>query len=58
MKNKENDNLEFKREYTQNIRKEIVAFANSQGGTIIIGIEDDGNVVGVFDADRTMLQVA
>ena len=54
----ENDTLEFKREYTQDIRKEIVAFSNSQGGTIIIGVEDDGKIIGVPDADKVMLQIA
>ena len=54
----ENDNMEFKREYTQDIKKEIVAFSNTQDGTIIIGIEDNGNVIGVSDADKVMLQVA
>ncbi len=54
----ENDNMEFKREYTPEIKKEIVAFANSQGGTILIGIEDDGSVSGLPDADKVMLQIS
>ena len=31
--------------------KEIVAFANSEGGTLYLGVDDDGSVVGVDDAD-------
>ncbi len=32
---------------TPDTRKEIVAFANSQGGILTIGVEDDGSVIGV-----------
>ena len=39
--------LELKRELTNDITKEIIAFANTRGGQIIIGIDDDGNVFGV-----------
>lgn len=49
--------IEFKREYTDDIKKTIVAFANSDGGTIYIGIQDDGTVVGVGDADDVILRV-
>lgn len=48
--------IEFKREYTDDIKKTVVAFANSDGGTIYIGIQDDGTVVGVADADDTILR--
>ena len=34
----ENHDLEFKQEYTSDIRKEVIAFANAEGGTILIGI--------------------
>ena len=33
------------------------AFANCDGGTIYVGVEDDGTVRGVEDADGTMLRV-
>jgi len=47
----ENSSVEFK---TQNVRsdslaKEMVAFSNTFGGTIFIGIDDDGNIEGVDD---------
>ena len=32
---------EFKREYTEEIKKTIVAFANTSGGTLYIGVNDD-----------------
>lgn len=44
-------NLEFKRS-DENLRpeiiaKEIVAFANMRGGTILIGVEDNGDISGI-----------
>ena len=38
----ENKTTEFKREYVDDIKKTIVAFANSDGGTLYIGVNDDG----------------
>ena len=49
--------IEFKREYTDDIKKTVIAFANSDGGTIYIGIQNDGTVVGVADADNTILRM-
>lgn len=48
---------EFKREYTDEIKKTVIAFANTKGGEILIGVEDDGTVIGVPDVDGTMLKV-
>jgi ATP-dependent DNA helicase RecG len=39
--------VEFKRNVNPDMAKELVAFANSSGGRIFIGIEDDGNAVGI-----------
>ncbi len=55
---KETDVLEFKREVTKDFCKEIVAFANVSGGRILVGVNDDGSVVGVPDADAAMLQIS
>lgn len=38
---------EFKRNVNSDLAKELVAFANSSGGRVFIGIEDDGTVTGV-----------
>ena len=54
----ENVSTEFKREYTPDVVKTVLAFANTIGGTIYIGIADDGNVVGVEDVDATTLRAA
>jgi len=51
----ENENTEFKREYVVDIKKTVVAFANFKGGTIYIGVSDDGQIIGVDDTDKTLL---
>ena len=45
------DRVEFKKDASSpaGIVKEFGAFANTAGGTIVIGVEDDGTVVGVED---------
>ena len=40
----ENKMTEFKREYVNDIKNTIVAFANCDGGTLYIGVNDDGTV--------------
>ncbi|MBQ1614985.1 MAG: ATP-binding protein, partial [Selenomonas sp.] len=55
---KENEHTEYKRELTDVLKKEVIAFANTNGGSIYIGIADDGTVVGVSDSDQTMLRLA
>lgn len=42
----------FEGEYSHKILEGIVAFANSDGGTLYIGVDDDGTVVGVEDLDE------
>lgn len=53
----ENKTTEFKREYVEDIKNTIVAFANCDGGTLYIGVSDDGTICGVEDVDGTMLRV-
>ena len=53
----ENKTTEFKREYVEDIKNTIVAFANCDGGTLYIGVNDDGTVCGVDNVDGTMLRV-
>lgn len=45
----ENQNVEFKRKFTEpeKIAKEMIAFANTHGGKLLFGIDDDKSVVGV-----------
>lgn len=44
----EGTHLEFKRKakYPDKIAREIVAFANSEGGTLLLGVDDDGSIYG------------
>ncbi len=53
----ENKTTEFKREYSASVRNTVIAFANCDGGTLYIGVNDDGSVCGVDDPDSVMLQV-
>lgn len=50
--------VEFKEVVVEDIKKEIIAFANSEGGILYIGIADDGRIVGVSNSDETSLQVS
>ena len=54
----ESETLELKERYTDVICKEIVAFLNATGGTIIIGVKDDGTVVGVDKIDETFKEIS
>jgi ATP-dependent DNA helicase RecG len=53
----ENQTTEFKREYNDKIKKTAVSFLNCNGGVIYVGIEDNGNIIGVADIDKTMNQI-
>ncbi len=53
----ENKTTEFKRKYVEDIKNTIIAFANCDGGTLYIGVDDDGTVCGVDNVDGTMLRV-
>lgn len=58
MKNFENVDLEFKEVYVSDIKKEVIAFANTEGGVLYVGIRKDGTVMGVENPDEVMLQLA
>lgn len=51
IKQSESKTLEFKRDLSslRPIIKTVIAFANTAGGALIIGVEDDGKVLGVDD---------
>ncbi len=50
-------NIEYKQEYVSDIKKEVIAFANAEGGTVFVGICNDGVVKGVDDPDEVMLRI-
>jgi predicted HTH transcriptional regulator len=45
----ENEKIEFKRKFStpEKIAKEMIAFANTKGGHIFFGVDDDGKIFGV-----------
>ena len=45
----ENIQCEFKRKFTtpEKIAREMMAFANTKGGYILFGVDDDKEIVGV-----------
>lgn len=53
----ESEVVELKAEVVGDICKEVIAFANTKGGTLYIGVSDNGNVVGVKNADQVILQL-
>lgn len=54
----ESEIIELKEIYTTDLKKEIVSFANTNGGTIYIGVQDNGTIVGVDHADSVIQQIA
>jgi len=52
----ESSTLEFKRRISsyEKIAKEMTAFANTKGGYIIVGVDDDGTIVGV-ESDKGII---
>jgi len=56
--NKETNRIEYKAQLTDGFEREVVAFLNyHEGGVIYIGIDDDGNVIGVTDVDSLQLKI-
>jgi len=54
----ENNRTEFKRELNDRFERSVVSFLNyAGGGEILIGIGDDGDVVGLTDLDATQLKI-
>jgi len=55
----ESKHIEYKRELSESLEKEVVAFLNSgEGGVIYIGIDAKAQTVtGLTDADKTQLQI-
>ncbi len=53
----ENEQTELKEIVTSAIKKEVIAFLNTKGGIIYIGISDNGKVIGIENVDETLLQL-
>ena len=52
--NTESQNIEFKESWRDEYQKWICGFANAQGGTLYIGLCDNGEVCGVQDVKKSM----
>ena len=52
IKSGENSGVEFKRDTIENyqLAKELVAFGNLRGGKLLLGVDDDGGIVGLTRA--------
>ena len=53
----ESQNIEYKESWRDEYLKWICGFANAQGGTIYIGIDDSGEVVGVKNIRRLLDEI-
>lgn len=50
----ESQNIEYKESWRDEYLKWICGFANAQGGTIYIGVNDNKDIIGVADSKRLM----
>ncbi len=57
MDRKEKSDLELKREITETFLKTVSAYANYCDGKIVFGIDDDGKVIGINDAEKECLRI-
>ena len=53
----ETENIEFKAKFTEDLYKEIIAFANTDGGIVYIGIDNDGTVRGLDQVDQEYTRI-
>lgn len=58
MRFRETEIVELKSIVMDDIKKEIIAFANCDGGTIYVGVADDSTVLGIENADKCALQIS
>ena len=54
---KESETIEYKSIVIDDIKKSVIAFTNSGGGTLYVGVEDGGGIVGLSDVDAEMLTI-
>ena len=53
----ETENIEFKAQVTDELYKEVIAFANTDGGTVYIGIDNEGNVTELDNVDEVYTRI-
>lgn len=53
----ESERMEYKSQLIEDLYREVIAFANSDGGVICVGIDDQGNLTGIDDVDETYTRI-
>ena len=53
----EDVNHELKKQYVKDVIKTVIAFANTSGGKIYIGIDDSGSIIGLDEPDDELLKL-
>ncbi len=53
----ESSMLEYKESVSSSFARDLAAFANSTGGRIIIGVRDDGTIIGVQDSNEIRARI-
>ena len=53
----ESERIEYKSQMIEDLYREVIAFANSNGGVIYIGIDDQGNLTGIANVDETYTRI-
>lgn len=56
VKGGESQTTEFKKTSTKDVGKTLCAFANANGGMLLIGVEDDGIIIGIPSQKRDEIQ--
>ena len=54
---REDIHTEYKSRYTENVKLTVLAFANTEGGTLYVGVNDDGSICGVINPDEVVCQI-
>lgn len=53
----ESERIEYKSQMIEDLYREVIAFANSNGGVIYIGIDNQGNLTGIDNVDETYTRI-
>lgn len=58
IKRVESSQVEFKQSVCAGAIKTIIAFANTEGGDLYIGVEDDGEIIGICNLDEELTRLS
>lgn len=58
LRGKETETVEFKAKWTDGALQDLAAFANHKGGTLLVGVSDDGSVNGWSATDAELQRIA